>query len=342
MARNENTSSTEFIDTWHVRDYLGSVRAVYDITADYVENLEDVILEQNDYHVFGGRIDSQSLPTWSSNRYRFNGKEQLATATADLGLTDYGARMYSQKLLRWTTPDPLADKYHSTSPYAFSGNNPVNYVDPDGKDWIQNTETGTYDWRDDIQEGSEVPSGYRYIGPTSLDILKHLNITTEYDSKNTVITSITGDLDKGAMMLFSRRNISAKINVKADISYNMKNRTAVNCFGKEFKGIVFSAFLNSSHLVRNNPYEITPTACFSVSYGNDTHSTIMNAPTSALYPSGTISLNGSVYIQANSLDSHLSFGGATICVGATTASIISTNPQMFWPIERLQSSRPVK
>ena len=111
VARNENTGSTEFIDTWHVRDYLGSVRAVYDITADYVENLADVILEQNDYHVFGGRIDSQSLPTWSSNRYRFNGKEQLPTATADLGLTDYGARMYSQKLSRWTTPDPLADKY---------------------------------------------------------------------------------------------------------------------------------------------------------------------------------------------------------------------------------------
>ena len=98
-----------------------------------VIHLADVILEQNDYHVFGGRIDSQSLPTWSSNRYRFNGKEQLATATADLGFTDYGARMYSSRLSRWTTPDPLADKYHSTSPYTFSGNNPVNYVDPDGR-----------------------------------------------------------------------------------------------------------------------------------------------------------------------------------------------------------------
>ena len=34
---------------------------------------------------------------------------------------------------RWTTPDPLADKYYSTSPYAFCNNNPVNFVDPDGR-----------------------------------------------------------------------------------------------------------------------------------------------------------------------------------------------------------------
>ena len=29
--------------------------------------------------------------------------------------------------------DPLAEKYYSTSPYAFSNNNPVNFVDHDGK-----------------------------------------------------------------------------------------------------------------------------------------------------------------------------------------------------------------
>ena len=30
-------------------------------------------------------------------------------------------------------PDPLADKYYSVSPYAFCNNNPVNFVDPDGR-----------------------------------------------------------------------------------------------------------------------------------------------------------------------------------------------------------------
>ena len=33
---------------------------------------------------------------------------------------------------RWTTPNPLAEKYYDLSPYAFCNNNPVNFVDPDG------------------------------------------------------------------------------------------------------------------------------------------------------------------------------------------------------------------
>ena len=31
------------------------------------------------------------------------------------------------------TPDPLSEKYYGTSPYAFCNNNPVNFVDPDGR-----------------------------------------------------------------------------------------------------------------------------------------------------------------------------------------------------------------
>ena len=41
--------------------------------------------------------------------------------------------------------DPLAEKYYSVSPYAFCNNNPVNLVDPDGKDprlYIQKTGLG--------------------------------------------------------------------------------------------------------------------------------------------------------------------------------------------------------
>ena len=46
---------------------------------------------------------------------------------------------------RWATPDPLADKYYSTSPYAFCNNNPVNFVDPDGRStWVIAKPDGTY------------------------------------------------------------------------------------------------------------------------------------------------------------------------------------------------------
>ena len=134
----QGQSGTEFIDTWHVRDYLGSVRAVYDITPDPedVTSAGSQILEQNDYYAFGGRIDDPYQPYDQTNRYRYNGKEQLRFEGINLdpGLTDYGARYYAPTFGRWTSPDPLADKYYSVSPYAFCNNNPVNFVDPDGAD----------------------------------------------------------------------------------------------------------------------------------------------------------------------------------------------------------------
>ena len=133
LSASAGATTTQFIDTWHVRDHLGSVRTVLDITRDTSEVSDPAmaILEQNDYLPFGTRIDLDSLAYDQSNRYRFNGKEEQVTGS--LGLIDYGARLYDNLLPRWTTPDPLAEKYYSYSPYAFCNNNPVNFVDPDGE-----------------------------------------------------------------------------------------------------------------------------------------------------------------------------------------------------------------
>ncbi|MGL5787761.1 MAG: RHS repeat-associated core domain-containing protein, partial [Bacteroidales bacterium] len=43
------------------------------------------------------------------------------------------ARYYEPVLSRFTTMDPLAEKYYSISPYAYCAGNPVMYVDPDGR-----------------------------------------------------------------------------------------------------------------------------------------------------------------------------------------------------------------
>ena len=135
LSPSSGTTTTQFIDTWHVRDYLGSVRTIMDITLDEtaVTDASAVILEQNDYLPFGTRVSLSAQAYDPANRYRFNGKEEQVTG--NIGLTDYGARFYDNTLPRWTTPDPLAEKYYSTSPYVFCNNSPVNFVDPDGKSW---------------------------------------------------------------------------------------------------------------------------------------------------------------------------------------------------------------
>jgi RHS repeat-associated protein len=62
---------------------------------------------------------------------KYNGKEFVEAHGYDT--YDYGARGYYPPIMRFTTVDPLAEKYYSVSPYAYCGNNPVRFVDPDGK-----------------------------------------------------------------------------------------------------------------------------------------------------------------------------------------------------------------
>jgi uncharacterized protein RhaS with RHS repeats len=51
-------------------------------------------------------------------------------------LYDYGARNYDPALGRWMNIDPKADKYFNISPYTYVADNPLLYIDPNGKEII--------------------------------------------------------------------------------------------------------------------------------------------------------------------------------------------------------------
>jgi RHS repeat-associated protein len=52
-----------------------------------------------------------------------------------LNLYDYHARQYESAIGRFTTVDPLAEKYYSISPYVYCGNNPISRIDTNGREW---------------------------------------------------------------------------------------------------------------------------------------------------------------------------------------------------------------
>ncbi len=105
-------------------DHLGSVRTVYG---------EDGVAEQLlTYDLFGGIIPELSTGM-GMQPYGYNGKE--LDHTHGLDWYDYGARHYDSPIGRWTTMDPLCEKYYYVSPYVYCGNNPMNAVDMDGRDY---------------------------------------------------------------------------------------------------------------------------------------------------------------------------------------------------------------
>ncbi len=48
---------------------------------------------------------------------------------------DHGVRKVDYELGRFTTCDPLWEKYYAWSPYQYSMNNPVSLADYDGKEF---------------------------------------------------------------------------------------------------------------------------------------------------------------------------------------------------------------
>jgi RHS repeat-associated protein len=87
-----------------------------------------------DYYPFGMEMDMQTTQVGTSNDYTYNGKEM--NSDFGLNLSDYGARWYDASIGRWHSIDPLAEKYTLFSPYNYVANNPMKFIDPDGKSHI--------------------------------------------------------------------------------------------------------------------------------------------------------------------------------------------------------------
>ena len=124
-----------------VTDHLGNVRVVM--------NDAGVVEQVNQFYPYGESADmGQGGLDSVNNPYKWSGKEW----DEDQGAYDFGACMYSAADAIWTTMDPLSEKYYHISPYAYCAGDPVNMVDPDGRDWFYYSVDGvsdpTWNWRD--------------------------------------------------------------------------------------------------------------------------------------------------------------------------------------------------
>ena len=136
---------------------------------------------------------------------------------------DYGARQYAPILGRWDRMDPLCEKYYSVSPYAYCGGNPVNRIDPDGREiWIY------YDDENGQQQSFQYSVGMEC--PVNNDVahafVNNLNTMYSNESGAKVIDTIVGSPTKyGYEQLVSE---DPRIQGSFDYKTNMTSLADIN------------------------------------------------------------------------------------------------------------------
>ena len=109
---------------YYLKDHLGSNRVVL--------NSSGTVVESSSYYPSGMRFGESAVNGGNVQPYRHTGMEMQGMH--GLNWIDNKARMRTVNVPEFTTMDPLAEKYYSVSPYAYVEDNPVRFVDKDGRD----------------------------------------------------------------------------------------------------------------------------------------------------------------------------------------------------------------
>ncbi|RAI77468.1 hypothetical protein HMF3257_30775 [Spirosoma telluris] len=121
---------------YHLKDHLGNLRAACRCGERQTETTpgdgyEPLVVQEQHYDPFGLDLTGlSSQPGVTGSRFKYNGKEEQQ----GLGWIDYGSRMYDSAVPRWLQVDPHAEKYESISPFSYGFDNPIRFVDLQGKD----------------------------------------------------------------------------------------------------------------------------------------------------------------------------------------------------------------
>ncbi len=193
--------TVDFNYIFQYRDHLGNNRMSF--TKKFILDVDDPfpaeILEENHYYPFGMKHTSYNTSLYDFvevengndyyvniapvsgdylvNKYKYNGKEYQD----ELGLNfyDYGARNYDPALGRFMNMDRFSEKYVDVSPYHYTKNNPVFYIDMRGDSLAVFRPNGSF-WKV-MDDGKKEWSG-RYYQDSKVKSRKGKTVTYEYSN----------------------------------------------------------------------------------------------------------------------------------------------------------------
>lgn len=115
------TPSSANLKYFYHPDHLGSSSLITDADGNLTQHVE---------YVPFGEVFLEEHNSWNTP-YKFNAKE----LDEETGLYYYGARYYDPRTSVWLSVDPLAEKHPEVSSYVYCMENPIKFIDPDGRDF---------------------------------------------------------------------------------------------------------------------------------------------------------------------------------------------------------------
>lgn len=160
----------------------------------------------------------------------------------------------AKSVQRFLSVDPLAEKFPDQSPYSFVFNNPLRFIDPDGRaplDWYQSNKTGNIIWR----EGSANIKGYTNIGTytdvaagtgqnwhlSSNGTFRNSNTGQTYGNNETVVFNSSTGQTLTSKQNWVQRNIVAEVS----LSGSMGTQLGVKVPGGKLEGGIMTAEIGS-------------------------------------------------------------------------------------------------
>ncbi len=134
LSAQARTSASRLlrVRNYELKDHLGNVRVI--VSDQKQADASAKVQSYSNYYAFGMEMPGMQYADNQAYRYGYNGKEKENELNEQN--YDFGARIYDSRIGKWLSTDPLEKKFISNSPYHFCLNNPIIYIDPDGKDVI--------------------------------------------------------------------------------------------------------------------------------------------------------------------------------------------------------------